>query len=123
MLCWLYSIPNHTHTNIYPNFMTNSAVTGGIVIANALAVVSIATATELNPILECIQNGASVGAIMGIFLWREVKRAERYEHLYDQERKLRLEAENKCASCTFVKKANEEFIDRRIDEERQDAKH
>jgi hypothetical protein len=51
--------------------MTNSAVTGGIVIANALAVVSIATATELNPILECIQNGASVGAIMGIFLWRE----------------------------------------------------
>lgn len=123
MLCWLYSIPNHTHTNIYPNLMTNSAVTGGIVIANALAVVSIATATELNPILECIQNGASVGAIMGIFLWREVKRAERYEHLYDQERKLRLEAENKCASCTFVKKANEEFIDRRIDEERQDAKH
>ena len=103
--------------------MTNSAVTGGIVIANALAVVSIATATELNPILECIQNGASVGAIMGIFLWREVKRAERYEHLYDQERKLRLEAENKCASCTFVKKANEEFIDRRIDEERHDAKH
>ena len=123
MLCWLYSIPNHTHTNIYPNLMTKSAVTGGIVIANALAVVSIATATELNPILECIQNGASVGAIMGIFLWREVKRAERYEHLYDQERKLRLEAENKCASCTFVKKANEEFIDRRIDEERQDAKH
>ncbi len=103
--------------------MTNSAVTGGIVIANALAVVSIATATELNPILECIQNGASVGAIMGIFLWREVKRAERYEHLYDQERKLRLEAENKCKSCPFVKKANEEFIDRRIDEERQDAKH
>ncbi len=46
--------------------MTNSAVTGGIVIANALAVVSIATATELNPIPECIQNGASVGAIMGI---------------------------------------------------------
>ena len=103
--------------------MTNSAVTGGIVIANALAVVSIATATELNPILECIQNGASVGAIMGIFLWREVKRAERYEHLYDQERKLRLEAENKCKSCPFVQRATEEFIDRRIDEERQDAKH
>ena len=98
--------------------MTNSAVTGGIVIANALAVVSIATATELNPILECIQNGASVGAIMGIFLWREVKRAERYENLYDQELKLRMEAERKCASCTFVKKANEEFIDKRTDEER-----
>ena len=48
--------------------------------------VSIATATELNPILECIQNGASVGAIMGIFLWREVKRAERYENLYNEER-------------------------------------
>lgn len=96
--------------------MTNSVVTGGIVVANALAVVTIATATELNPILECIQNGASVGAIMGIFLWREVKRAERYEHLYDQERKLRLEAENKCASCSFVKKAHEEFMEKRADD-------
>ncbi len=46
--------------------------------------------------LEYIQNGASVGAIMGIFLWREMKRAERYEHLYDEERNLRLQAENKC---------------------------
>lgn len=96
--------------------MTNSVVTGGIVIANAIAVVTLATTTELNPILECIQNGASVGAVMGIFLWREVKRAERYEQLYDQERKLRLEAENKCASCPFVQRANEEFIDKRSDE-------
>ena len=95
--------------------MTNSFVTGGIVVANALAVVSLASA-EINPIIEYIQNGASVGAIMGIFLWREMKRAERYEHLYDQERKLRLEAENKCASCPFVKRANEEFIDKRADE-------
>ena len=102
--------------------MTNSFVTGGIVLANTIAIVTLASA-EVNPILEYIQNGASVGAIMGIFLWREMTRAERYEHLYDQERKLRLEAENKCASCTFVKKANEEFIDRRIDEEKQDAKH
>lgn len=95
--------------------MTNSAVTGGIVLANALAVVSLAAAPELNPILECIQNGASVGAIMGIFLWREVKRAERYENLYNEERKLRHEAERKCASCIFVKRANEEFMDKRTD--------
>ena len=95
--------------------MTNSAVTGGIVVANALAVVSLATAAELNPILECIQNGASVGAIMGIFLWREVKRAERYENLYNEEQKLRYEAERKCASCKFVQRANEEFIDKRTD--------
>ena len=92
--------------------MTNSAVTGGIVIANALAVVSIATATELNPILECIQNGASVGAIMGIFLWREVKRAERYENLYNEERRLRHEADSKCATCQFVQRANEELLER-----------
>ena len=92
--------------------MTNSAVTGGIVIANALAVVSIATATELNPILECIQNGASVGAIMGIFLWREVKRAERYENLYNEERRLRHEAESKCATCQFVQRANEKLLER-----------
>ncbi|MBQ9830218.1 MAG: hypothetical protein IJO38_07735, partial [Akkermansia sp.] len=66
--------------------------------------------------IEYIQNGASVGAIMGIFLWREMKRAERYEHLYDQERKLRLEAENKCANCPFVKRAHEEFMDKRADD-------
>ena len=95
--------------------MTNSAVTGGIVLANALAVVSLAAAPELNPILECIQNGASVGAIMGIFLWREVKRAERYENLYNEERKLRHEAERTCATCKFVQRANEEFIDKRTD--------
>ena len=97
------------------SFMTNSFVTGGIVVANALAVVTLATA-ELNPFIEYIQNGASVGAIMGIFLWREMKRAERYEHLYDQERKLRLEAENKCANCPFVKRAHEEFMDKRADD-------
>ena len=95
--------------------MTNSFVTGGIVVANALAVVTLATA-ELNPFIEYIQNGASVGAIMGIFLWREMKRAERYEHLYDQERKLRLEAENKCANCPFVKRTREEFLDKRADD-------
>ncbi len=95
--------------------MTNSVVTGGIVLANALAVVTIATATELNPILECIQNGASVGAIMGIFLWREVKRAERYENLYNEERKLRHEAERKCSTCQFVRRANAEFLDRHSD--------
>lgn len=115
MLCWLYSIPNHTHTNIYPNLMTNSFVTGGIVLANTIAIVTLASA-EVNPILEYIQNGASVGAIMGIFLWREMKRAERYEHLYDEERKMRIIAENKCKSCPFVKRANEEFIDRRADD-------
>ncbi len=97
--------------------MTNSFVTSGIVVANALAVVSLASA-EINPIIEYIQNGASVGAIMGIFLWREMKRAERYEHLYDQERKLRLEAENKCANCPLVKRAHEEFMDKRVDEQK-----
>ena len=76
------------------------------------------SATELNPILECIQNGASVGAIMGIFLWREVKRAERYENLYNEESRLRHEAESKCASCSFVKKANAEFIEKRTEEEK-----
>lgn len=86
-------------------------------VANALAVVSLASA-EINPLIEYIQNGASVGAIMGIFLWREMKRAERYEHLYDQERKLRLEAENKCANCPFVKRAHEEFMDKRVDEQK-----
>ncbi len=83
--------------------MTDSIVTAGIVLANSLAVVSLAVAGDVNPILEYIQNGASVGAIMGIFLWREVKRAERYEHLYDEERRLRIQAESKCADCPFVK--------------------
>lgn len=95
--------------------MTNSFVTGGIVVANALAIVTLAS-SEINPFIEYIQNGASVGAIMGIFLWREMKRAERYENLYDQERKLRIAAENKCANCPFVKRADEEFMDKRADD-------
>ncbi len=95
--------------------MTNSFVTGSIVVANALAIVTLASA-EINPFIEYIQNGASVAAVMGIFLWREMKRAERYENLYDQERKLRIAAENKCANCPFVKRANEEFMGKRIED-------
>ena len=95
--------------------MTNSFVTGGIVVANALAIMTLAAA-EVNPFIEYFQNGASVGAIMGMFLWREMKRAERYEHLYDEERKLRIAAENKCENCSFVKRANEEFMDKRADD-------
>ena len=48
--------------------------------ADTPAIITMAT-SELKPLLEYIQNGASVGAIMGIFLWREMKRAERYEKL------------------------------------------
>ena len=59
--------------------MTQTAVTTSVVLANTLAVVCMAT-SELNPLLEYVQNGASVAAVMGIFLWREMKRAERYEN-------------------------------------------
>ena len=45
-----------------------------------LAIVTMAT-TELNPFLEHVQHRTSVGAIMSIFLWREMKRTERYEKL------------------------------------------
>lgn len=65
--------------------MTGSVVNAGLLGANALSV--IASVTSGNPFLEYIQNGASVAAVMGIFLWREMKRAERYERLYDEERK------------------------------------
>ena len=47
-----------------------------------------------------------------IFLWREVKHAERYENLYNEERRLRHEAEGKCATCQFVRRANEELLER-----------
>ena len=77
--------------------MMNQILTGSIVLANALAIVS-AAMSELNPILEYVQNGASVAAIMAIFLWREMKRCERYEKLYDEERRLRLEAESRNAA-------------------------
>ena len=91
--------------------MTNSAVTCGLVVgANALALVTLAS-VPLDPILEYIQNGASVAAVMGLFLWREMRRAERYEHLYDEERKLRLLAENKCSTCVFVRRAHAAFLD------------
>ena len=88
--------------------MTQTAVTTSVVLANTLAVVCMAT-SELNPLLEYVQNGASVAAVMGIFLWREMKRAERYEKLYDQERRQRITAERKCSSCMFMKLAHEQF--------------
>lgn len=88
--------------------MTQTAVTTSVVLANTLAVVCMAT-SELNPLLEYVQNGASVAAVMGIFLWREMKRAERYEKLYDQDRRQRITAERKCSSCMFMKLAHEQF--------------
>lgn len=65
---------------------------------------------EWGPMLE--KDGKLVPD-MGIFLWREMKRAERYERLYDDERKKRIDAENKCSGCEFVRKAHEEFLDNR----------
>ncbi len=78
-----------------------------MMLANALALVSLAT-SELNPLLEYVQNGASVAAVMGLFLWREMKRSERYEQLYDQERKLRIEAANKCFDCPLLRRITQE---------------
>ena len=90
--------------------MTDSFVTSGIVLANTLAIVTMAT-TELNPFLEHVQHWTSVRVIMVIFLWREMKRAEHYEKLYEQERINRQAAEAKCSSCHFVRQANEELIE------------
>ncbi len=87
--------------------MSHSFVTFSIVVANALAVISLASA-EMNPFLEYVQNGASVAAVMGIFLWREMKRAERYEQLYDQERKLRIETANRCFDCPHLRRNTQE---------------
>ena len=83
--------------------MTNPIVTCGVIVANSVAVAS-AMFTEVAPFLEYIQNGASVAALMAIFLWREVKRAERYEQLYNEEHRKRLEAEQKCKDCPYRKK-------------------
>ncbi len=91
--------------------MTNSAIACGLALgANAVAVVTLAS-VPLDPLLEYLQNGASVAAVMGLFLWREMRRAERYEHLYDEERRKRSAAENKCSNCVFVRRANEAFLD------------
>lgn len=84
--------------------MTQAFVVSSIAAAPALALFRLAS-SGVDPLLEYIQNGASVAAIMGLFLWREMKRAERYENLYDEERKLRIAAENKCSHCPFIRQA------------------
>lgn len=84
--------------------MTNAFVHASLIVANATTLLS--TALTDNPFLEYIQNGASVAAVMAIFLWREVKRAERYEKLYD-------ECKKKCSTCPYVKRAEEEFLEHR----------
>lgn len=85
------------------DFATFSIIAAANVIAAAEAVV-----TDGNPFLNFVQNGASVAAIMSVFLWREIKRSERYEKLYDEERKTRL---NMCSSCPFQKEANKQFLE------------
>ena len=82
--------------------MTDPIVTGAVVVANSVAVAT-ALCEDLLPALEYFQNGASVAALMAIFLWREVKRAERYEQLYEEERRKRMEAEQKCKDCPHRK--------------------
>lgn len=47
-------------------------------------------------------------SIIGIFLWREMKRAERYEKLYGQERLKRQEAESNATPVPSVRQVNEE---------------
>jgi hypothetical protein len=91
--------------------MTNSVVNAGIIGANLLAVAT-SVATD-NPFLEYIQNGASVAAVMSIFLWRECKRADRLEEKYNKERELRIAAESQCKTCVYVKRASEEFLEHR----------
>lgn len=91
--------------------MTNSVVNAGIIGANLLAVAT-SVVTD-NPFLEYVQNGASVAAVMSIFLWRECKRADRLEEKYNKERELRIAAESKCNTCVYVKRASEEFLEHR----------
>ena len=91
--------------------MTNTAVNATLLVANAVAVANAVVGG--NPLLEYVQNGASVGAVMAVFLWREVKRADRYEKLYDEERKMRIAM---CLDCKFARAARDEFIEHRVDE-------
>ena len=51
--------------------MTGSFVNVSLLGANAVSV--LASVTAGNPFVEYIQNGASVAAVMGIFLWREIE--------------------------------------------------
>ena len=91
--------------------MTDTIVNTTIVTANICMLANAALAD--NPIFEAVQSGTSVAAIMSIFLWREAKRADRYEKLYDEERKVRL---TMCQNCKYNKVAQDEFIEHRTNE-------
>ncbi len=94
--------------------MTNTAVNTMLASANAFNVLAAAAAE--NPLLEFFGNNLSIGTLLAIFWWRECKSRERYEKLYDDERKARMAAEKKCSDCRFTKAANEEFLGNHKDE-------
>lgn len=90
--------------------MTNSAITGGLVLANTTTAI-LATAAQpfgIWDFLNAIQSGAAVASILGIFLWREVKKNEKLEKRLDEAQK---RLENKCSSCEYVKAAKNNFLD------------
>ncbi len=94
--------------------MTNTAVNVMLATTNVYNLCA-AVVTD-NPLIEFFRNNLSIGALLAVFWWREAKSRERYERLYDEERKSRLAAEKKCSECSFTKRANELLLD---DEERK----
>lgn len=89
--------------------MTNNLINGSLCLATLVPFCGMATAEfGLTQFLEAVQSGASVAAVMGIFLWREVKKNEKLEsRLDDANRKMAQQCEN----CALAKRAREMMIE------------
>lgn len=99
--------------------MTSNIVSGSLAVA-VLAPIAVGAAGVsadfgIAELLEAIQSGASVAAVMGMFLWREIKKNEKYDvlikDLRDENKKLYEKINDKCSNCPYTVKARENLFD------------
>ncbi len=100
--------------------MTNNIISGGLALAAASSILGVAAGGSgefgIFEFLEYIQSGASVAAVMGIFLWREVRKNEKLESRCDQRDQkiadLQSLLEARCAQCPYAAAARDAALEK-----------
>lgn len=109
--------------------MTSNLISGGLAVAAVASILGAASGAGggefgLLEFVEYIQSGASVAAVMGIFLWRETKKNEKLDEenkeLRNENRQLHDKLNDRCLSCSLWQHArmlSEAAADRMMDDE------
>lgn len=100
--------------------MTGNAITAGLAVAAFSPLLGAAAGSTgdfgLLEFVEYIQSGASVAAVMGIFLWRETKKNEKLETRNDEKDRKIDELQNQikimCAQCPYAAAARDAALEK-----------